>query len=153
MAKTILLKAIKGGNAELFKSVFEDVSAYCMKELDHFKMYEKVTKQDNGEMCEALIKAGFDIHATDERKNTPLHAAAWNVACKTFSLLIERGADPNAFNSASMAPICTALSYFDCTNREENESFCYTIKKLIDSHTCENDCSNILKEYENGEFD
>ena len=152
LAKTILLKAIEGGNAELFRSVFHDVSAYCMNELDHFKMYEKVTRQENYAMCKALIDVGFNIHATDERKNTPLHAAAWNSACETFSLLIERGADPNAFNSASMAPICTALSYFDCNEKEQNESFYYTIKKLIDSHKCENDCSNILKEYENGEF-
>ena len=105
-------------------------------------------------MCVALIDAGFDIHATDKNRNTPLHVAAWVSEVDIFSLLINNGADPNAFNSASMAPICQALSYFARADREKHESFCYTIQKLklIDSHKCENDCSKILEKYENGEF-
>ena len=147
-SRTIALwHAIYYDNIFFFKNVLNQDLYYYKSNIDHYEIYRKVIEDEGYEMCAALIKAGFDINATNENRNTPLHIAALTSTSNIFLLLIENGANPNAFNSASMAPICTALSYFDCNQREQNLSLYFTIKKHIDSHKCSNGCFNILRKY------
>lgn len=45
------------------------------------------------------LEAGVDVHARDERGQTPLHSAVSRLSPATVSILLEAGADANAANS------------------------------------------------------
>ena len=139
--------AIESDSGVVFNHVCKETLTFCKDTLQDWEVYKEAIQLPNWFICSGLIDAGFDIHATDERKNTPLHYAAHSKRSNIFLLLIENGANPNAFNSASMAPICTALSYFNRNAIEQNLSLYCAIKKHIDSHKCSNGCFNILRKY------
>jgi ankyrin repeat protein len=61
--------------------------------------------------AQELIRAGANIHATDNAGSTPLHLAAASGLGQTTSLLISHGASVSATNNAGLTPLYYALSY------------------------------------------
>jgi ankyrin repeat protein len=67
------------------------------------------TSQRSVATLEAIVAGGGDIKATDQRGQTPLHAAAfwgWNDAVKW---LVDHGADVNAKDNKGLTPIDSAM--------------------------------------------
>lgn len=60
-----------------------------------------------------LLRAGANIHATDNAGSTPLHLAAESGLVQTVSKLISYGASVSATNNAGLTPLYYALSYQD----------------------------------------
>ena len=96
--------AIESNSGVVFNHVCKETLTFCKDKLQDWEVYKEAIELPNWFICSALIDAGFNIHATDERKNTPLHYAAHSKRSDIYSLLIEHGADENALNSDSKSP-------------------------------------------------
>lgn len=58
---------------------------------------------------DVLLKAGADVKALDDNKNTPLISAAQYCSAGAVLKLLEAGADPNATNGSGVNPLTMAL--------------------------------------------
>ncbi len=58
---------------------------------------------------DVLLKAGADVKALDDNKNTPLISAAQYCSAGAVLKLLEAGADPNATNGSGVTPLTMAL--------------------------------------------
>lgn len=58
---------------------------------------------------DVLLKAGADVKALDENKNTPLISAAQYCSAGAVLKLLAAGADPNATNGSGVNPLVMAL--------------------------------------------
>ena len=145
-----LLFAIKGRNKELLKIILNEDLTYYRTKVDHYNIYQTAIKF-NKEMLQILVDSGFNINASDDNKNTPLHLAAIEPLCKTFKFLIEHGANPHVNNVNFETPICLIIKHLRTNDPLENVRKIVTIERLGSSHECINNCSKILQTYiENG---
>lgn len=79
-------------------------------------------------IIDALLKAGDDIHTSDENKSTPLHLAAYNGKNEIAQFLIDHGASlyiENEFTNennekCNHIPLEAATNGFNNNNNEEN---------------------------------
>lgn len=139
-----LHRAAKLGSNEIVKLLLEHKD-----HVDHYEIFTQAIEKGNYTICKYLIDAGFNIHATDVNRNTPLHYAAESSLGNIFHLLVRHGANPNALNTDSETPICMMVNFLNCTDKEENDIMIDAIEECMDSHECDFNCSERLTQYIN----
>ena len=72
------------------------------------------------DVIKMLLAAGADIHAFDERGNTPLHDAADEGYYEIVQFLLDKGAAPDAYNKEGKTP-CKAAFRRKAYNKDQHE--------------------------------
>ena len=82
----------------------EEKAASLFKENQDASLYFAISKKDL-EAGENLIKAGADVHSTDDKSNTLLHLAVQKGDLNLVRLCIEKGANINSKNNLRKSPL------------------------------------------------
>jgi len=78
--------------------------------LDFEQIFSKARHGRYKEVSE-LLEAGAYVDGTDDRGNTPLHAACQGGSLKTVKALLRRGCETNAQNHQGNTPLHYAFAY------------------------------------------
>ena len=109
LAVSLLMKKKK--NAQTFIALGADLTARVGKL--NSNLLHLAARADDETAIDAILKAGIDINATNDRGETPLHIAAYFRSIHAIELLIERGADRNAKDHLDRTPLHFAASHYD----------------------------------------
>jgi ankyrin repeat protein len=95
------------GASELTYKMLHTVEPSLIGDLTEYPLH-RAAQEDDEEWCRALL-AVIDQNARDSRGWTPLHVAAASDSRKAAAVLIEVGAEMDAFNHAGNSPLILAV--------------------------------------------